>query len=213
MTESLCVELIKQIPSLLWFVLVLILVLLNYRRIRDNILPNLSSFKALGVEFEFVTNSIDAAIELGEKSDKWQVDVPEKDKEVVLKRAKQHLTVFNNARILWLDDRPENNRNERRMFRQLRAVVELATTTQEALEKLTIDIYDVVISDIGRDQKGDPNGLQFLEAFHKFDQTTPVIFYVGEFDPDQGTPKYAFGITNRPDQLLHLVLDALERNR
>jgi hypothetical protein len=29
----------------------------------------------------------------------------------------------------------------------------------------------------------------------------------------RGTPPGAFGITNRPDELIHLVLDVLERER
>jgi hypothetical protein len=54
-------------------------------------------------------------------------------------------------------------------------------------------------------------GLTFLQKFRKIDKTTPVIFYVGVFDPGKGVPPEAFGITNRPDELLHLTIDALER--
>ena len=56
-------------------------------------------------------------------------------------------------------------------------------------------------------------GLKFLEQFRKEDKTTPVIFYVGVFAPEKGVPVQAFGITNRPDELLHLILDALERKK
>jgi hypothetical protein len=41
----------------------------------------------------------------------------------------------------------------------------------------------------------------------------PVIYYVGRPNPDAGVPADAFGVTNRPDQLLHLVIDALSRVR
>ena len=34
-----------------------------------------------------------------------------------------------------------------------------------------------------------------------------------EIDPTRGIPAGAFGVTNRPDQLLNLVLDALARTR
>jgi CheY-like chemotaxis protein len=211
MPESLCVELIKQIPSFLWFALVALLIWLNYKRIRDNILPKLTGIKALGVEFSFVADSIDAAIQLGEKSQKWDVEVPEKDKEAVLKRARRHLDVFNNAYILWVDDRPENNRNERRMFRQLHAQVVSATSTQQAMEFLEMDVYDLVISDIAREDQNDKNGIEFLRELRRSGDATPVIFYVGEYNENLGTPGEAFGITNRPDKLLHLVLDVLER--
>jgi hypothetical protein len=40
-----------------------------------------------------------------------------------------------------------------------------------------------------------------------------VIFYVGEFDPGRGLPPFAFGLTNRPDELLHLILDVLARRK
>jgi hypothetical protein len=39
----------------------------------------------------------------------------------------------------------------------------------------------------------------------------PLIYYVT--DSDLGMPAGAFGLTNHVDELLHLVLDALERNR
>jgi hypothetical protein len=40
-----------------------------------------------------------------------------------------------------------------------------------------------------------------------------VIFYVGRLDPGAERPAGSFGITNRPEELLHLVLDVLERTR
>ena len=42
---------------------------------------------------------------------------------------------------------------------------------------------------------------------------TAVVFYVGRVDRAAGVPAGSFGITNRPDELLHLVMDALERCR
>ena len=41
----------------------------------------------------------------------------------------------------------------------------------------------------------------------------PVIFYIGRPEPGAGVPAGAFGVTNRPDQLLQLVVDALSRVR
>jgi hypothetical protein len=40
-----------------------------------------------------------------------------------------------------------------------------------------------------------------------------VIFFVGALDRTLGVPKGAAGITNRTNELLHLVLDALEGRR
>lgn len=206
------IELLKVMPPLLWFVLTLVVVILFYRPFRDQLLPNLACFKAMGVEFSFVRDSIDAAIELAEKSPEWKVDVPQKDRDRVLKRAKGHLKVLNGARILWVDDHPENNVNERRMFRQLKVEVDIAQGTDEALRMLQADRYDLVISDMSRGSEATA-GLGFLSEFRERDKRTPVVFYIGVFEPQKGTPPRSFGITNRPDELLHLTLDALERKR
>jgi len=204
-------ELIKLIPSILWFLFVATLFGLFYRPIRDELLPNLAGFKAGGVELSFVKESIDAAIELAEKSPQWTVIVSPADKERTLRRAKKHLAIFRDARILWVDDHPENNLNERRMFRQLKAEVDVAESTDEALRILRRGDYDLVLSDMNRE--GDATaGLKFLEQLRK-EQATPVIFYIGVVDPSKGVPAQAFGITNRPDELLHLTLDALERKK
>ncbi|MHC4558005.1 MAG: response regulator [Planctomycetota bacterium] len=205
-------ELVKLIPSILWFFLIVILLVLFYRPIRDVLLPNLSAFKAMGVELSFVKDSIDAALELAEKSPQWKVEVSSTDKTRALKRAKRHLKIFRDAQFLWVDDHPENNLNERRMFRQLKAEIDTAKSTEEALGILKNDCYDLIISDMARGNEATA-GLKFLEQFRKVNETTPVIFYVGVFDPEKGVPVQAFGITNRPDELLHLTLDALERKK
>ncbi len=70
---NIATELVKLIPSILWFLLVVILVLLFYRPIRDDLLPNLTSLKAGGVELSFIKDSIDAALELAQKSPQYPV--------------------------------------------------------------------------------------------------------------------------------------------
>jgi CheY-like chemotaxis protein len=165
-----------------------------------------------GVELSFVRESIDSAIELAEKSPQWKVKVPSSDKEKVLKRVKRNLRIFRDAEILWVDDHPENNLNERRMFRKLKSQIDLADSTEEALKMLGIARYNLVISDMARGDD-DTAGLKFLKKFREFDETTPVIFYVGVIKREKGVPKQAFGITNRPDELLNLTFDVLERKK
>jgi hypothetical protein len=41
----------------------------------------------------------------------------------------------------------------------------------------------------------------------------PVVFYIDQFRAESGTPPGAFGVTDRPDELLQLVLDALAHTR
>ncbi len=97
------------------------------------------------------------------------------------------------------------------MFRQLKADVDTAKRTDEALSMLQKGNYDLVLSDMKR-ADDDTAGLTLLKHLPK-KQHTPVIFYIGILDPSKDIPAQAFGITNRPDELLHLTLDALERRK
>ncbi len=138
-------EAIEIIPEILWFILALVFVLLFYKPIRDDLLPKLTSFSAGGVEINFnsVQESMDEALELAQKSPQWKVAVTPKQKQRALNRAKQHLDILRNTQILWVDDHPDNNANERRMFRQLKVDIDFAKTTQEALKMVQNEPYDV----------------------------------------------------------------------
>ena len=48
-------------------------------------------------------------------------------------------------------------------------------------------------------------GLSMLEGLRKSHPDLPVIFYVGEVDRARGVPPFAFGLTNLPNELLHLI--------
>jgi hypothetical protein len=43
------------------------------------------------------------------------------------------------------------------------------------------------------------------------DRMPPLIFYSARYPQSSGVPPFAFGVTNRVDQLFYLVFDALER--
>jgi CheY-like chemotaxis protein len=205
-------ELLELALSVRWFLLVVVICVLFYRPVRDDLLPNVAGLRAGEVELSFARDSIDAALELAEKSPQWKVEVSSRDKGQVLRRAKKHLQIFRDAEVLWVDDHPENNFNEQVMFRQLRVRTQTAQSTEEALEILRNRQFDLVISDIARGDEATA-GLRFLEQFRSENKTTPVIFYIGVLAPEKGVPAQAFGITNRPDELLHLTLDALERTK
>jgi CheY-like chemotaxis protein len=130
----------------------------------------------------------------------------------VLKRAQRVASVLKGAQLLWVDNNPENNLYEREMLRALGISVALARSTSEGLAMLARTKYDVVISDMERDGIPD-EGLRFLTEMRTRGLFRRTIFYIGVVDWERGTPPYAFGITNRPDDLLHYVLDVLERER
>jgi len=118
------------------------------------------------------------------------------------------------AQILWIDDHQEGNAPLRRVLRRRCAVVDLARSSAEAERRLLGRDYDLVVSDIGRDDPDDEPGNVFLERLEDsrpdldFD-LPPFVFYVGF--AERPAPRHAFEITDRPDELLNLVLDVLER--
>ncbi|MHC4538430.1 MAG: hypothetical protein ACYS74_01450 [Planctomycetota bacterium] len=188
-------ELVKIIPSILWFFLVVILIMLCYRSIRDDLLPRLAGLKAGGLELSFLRDSIDAAFELAAKSPKWNVVVPIDDKEQAIRRARKHLQVFCGSQFLWVDDHPENNLNERKMSHQLKAEIDAAKSTKEVLRILMNGRFDLVISDMAREDEPTA-GHKFSEHLLKVEKTTLVILYIGVFQAAKVIPAEAYGIIN-----------------
>src|SRR4030095_12195861 len=98
------------------------------------------------------------------------------------------------------------------ILRELGVDVEVVTTTEDALASLRQDAYEVIVSDMRRGTSVD-EGLKLLDRMRQDRINRPIIFTVGQNQPERGTPPYAFGITNRVDELLNLLFDAIERGR
>jgi hypothetical protein len=121
-------------------------------------------------------------------------------------------SALRNARILWVDDTPDNNSAMHRLLRGFGSSVELARSTDEATDFLGRGRYDIVISDMQRDRVSDA-GSRLIAWMWDSGVRTPVIIYLRRLDPSGGIPEHAFGITNRPDQLLGLIVDAVKHDR
>jgi CheY-like chemotaxis protein len=109
-----------------------------------------------------------------------------------------------------VNDQPEDMEVPIQLFEEIGINVRIAASSEEALSLLKAEPFDVVVSDMARDSIQD-EGLRFLDAARKAGVYRPTIFTVGRYQPDRGTPPYAFGITNRVDELLNLVIDIVER--
>lgn len=128
-----------------------------------------------------------------------------------LRRAEIAEKVLRGARILWVDDRPDHNSWERELFHSLGAVVVAVESTASALACLRHEAFHVAISDIHRHD--DPaGGIAGAREIRAIAPNMPIVFYVQELASSQ-SPEGAQGITNDPNELLHLVLDRLERAR
>jgi CheY-like chemotaxis protein len=129
----------------------------------------------------------------------------------VLRRAQLIEQVLNGASVLWVDDHPEWNVIERDCLDALGMRVTTVESTRSALASLERETFDFIISDISRGSSNSA-GLDALPDLGQTSNGTPVILYVGAVEP-RGVPPGAFGITARPDELLHLCMDVVERRR
>lgn len=113
-------------------------------------------------------------------------------------------------RVLWVDDRPSLTFYERLALTQMGLAVDVAVTTRQGLTAALQLKPDVILSDMERDGQQDA-GIEFLNALRVNGVTVPVVFYISRLDLQKGTPGGAFGITSNPAEMLHLVLDVIER--
>ncbi len=201
--------------------LVLVYIVFRLRDTLPAVVARLTNVEAFGLKLSLSGGqAMSAAIEMARKNPRWEGESSVVDQHRALARAMRERKLLDGAEILWVDDCPSNNRNESRMLRSFGAVITFACTTEEALGALRDgdtqkQPFDMIISDIGRDYPT-PNpraGIDMLVRLAEAGRHEPVVFYVGRLAPDAGPPVGAFGITNRPDELLNLTLDALARVR
>jgi CheY-like chemotaxis protein len=130
----------------------------------------------------------------------------------VARRAARLETIIRGACILLVNDVPKQMQHVIAILRNLGIEVEIATSSDYALALLEKYKFDAVISDMRRGQVTD-EGIRFLKRMRDDNLHCDIIFTVGQYQPEMGTPPYAFGITNRIDELLNLLFDILERTR
>jgi len=128
----------------------------------------------------------------------------------VARRAARSQNLFRGARLLLVNDIPNQMSYVIEILRELGIDVMIETSSEGALRALSNGTYHVVISDMERDAVPD-EGIGFLNRMRDQGIVIPVIFTVGQFNPALGVPAFAFGITNMVDECLNLVFDALER--
>lgn len=113
--------------------------------------------------------------------------------------------------VLWVDDRPENNRYERQALEALGILVTTASSTEAALMALQQQSFDAIITDMGRppDERA---GYTLAERVQQMGVRLPMIIYAGSSNPKhraESQRRGFFGNTNRPDELVVLVIKAL----
>jgi CheY-like chemotaxis protein len=122
------------------------------------------------------------------------------------------------ARVLWVDDRPSNNEFERKWLRPHGIVFDSVVSTGEAIEQLTVESYDLVITDLGREHSSDRSataGAAFLDQPIVRHGGPPVIVYAGSWavaQRDELVLRGALDVMANREQLFATVLGVLGRS-
>jgi CheY-like chemotaxis protein len=115
------------------------------------------------------------------------------------------------SRVLWVDDRPDNNRFERQALEALGVQVDLSISTEEALDSLSRRPYDLIISDMGRPPDSRA-GYTLLDRLRASGDRTPYVIYASSRAPEhvkEAREHGALGCTNQPEELISMVTRAL----
>ena len=219
-------DLLRAIASLLWVVIGIAVVIL-FAKVLIARSGQLKTFGVgpTGLTMEFVEAKVDQAINATDQSTGTLVG--QAAKRSVVDRLQRNADLLADARILWVDDHPENNTPIIELLRRFGAVVETPRSNSEALGLLAGARYDVVISDVSRDDEG-PNsemmGVELAaEVFARWSQQ--ILLFTARFNPAtlpgaseadrlelvRELERTVFGRTNRMDIALHLIMDILER--
>jgi CheY-like chemotaxis protein len=217
MSDAVVTTLIRTAPSLLW-VLFATTVFLVLRR---PLVQQLSRLRAAALPFG--TFDFDTALDLVERAAENQdqqageqlpgAGTPARaDQRAVAARLEYAAGFLDRGRLLWVDDNPDNNAPLIAIFEQVGMSVHLALSTDSALTQLAAGRFDLVITDLARHadrQAGfDLAGRLAAQGFR-----LPVILFTLHFDPRQGVHPGIFAYTTSFDELIHLVIDVMERVR
>jgi CheY-like chemotaxis protein len=226
MTAEQSISLITAIVELIGVIIwpaVVVFVLLRFGQTFRDFFGNMGelSLKAAGMEATAKRKQVEAAAALGaaiaarpaQDSEVGSASTNAEDIADVVAgaatpRAARRLS---KATVLWVDDRPDNNRFERQALEALGVRFILSTDTEDALTKTGDRRFDAIISDMGRPP--DPRaGYTLLEALRGRGDKTPFIIYAGSNAPEhkaEAKRRGAQGSTNRADELFELVLSAI----
>jgi CheY-like chemotaxis protein len=117
------------------------------------------------------------------------------------------------AKVLWVDDHPSNNIYPRKALEALGIHFTLSTSTNDALERIRLDPYDVIISDMNRPPDKQA-GLTLLEALRKQQMTTAFIIFARADRSDLKAEikrRGGYGVALSYQELFQFVIDVIQK--
>jgi CheY-like chemotaxis protein len=181
---------------------------LRHNKIMDAILSLIDEIKQAPEkysEFGKAENQLDQSVR-----EKGKAELPTGIKDALFERIAYIKEKKLRINALWVDDIPSNNQYESKVLSTLGLVIDFAQTSDEAGQMISSKKYELVLSNISRNDV-DEEGLLFHKKLLCKGIDIPMIFYIGHVDRNRGVPAFAFGIADMPNDLIHLVLDVIER--
>ncbi len=198
---------IRIIKVIVWPIIVAIIFFLTLLLFKGQIAPKEMQLNSKGIKISFYL------LEAAEHERPGTATKSAPNVRKIQETAKRGSAVsLEGAKILWVDDNPENNQYERKALEALGVQFTLATNTDEALLKLSNQRFQLVITDFKRadDERA---GYTLLMAIKKLTNPPPVIIYSGGATPQferEAKEMGAFGETTGPEHLFNMTIDAIK---
>lgn len=205
MSENVIMKIIDIIPAMTWVLLATV----AFFALRSELHPLLRRTKSLS--FPFGTAHFGEGIELlQEAAARNGASVSPRQSRAAVGRLDHAAEALAGGRLLWVDDLPGNNRQIVELLQRAGLTIDLALSTDEAVGMLQRHGYDVVITDMRRGD--DPQaGLRLIEELDELGIRVPTLVFTGSFDPMLEVHPEIFAYTTDVDELVHLVIDVMER--
>ena len=205
------IKIVDVLPETIACLLILVLGVM-YREPLKKRLGDVTGFKFAGLELQFKEVAEKLGTAVARAPEPVRASQAQQDRAV--RRLEENADRLKGATLLWVDDNPSNNSALIELFRSTDVSVDLAHTTADAKKLIERHGYHVVISDIHRiedEVEQSPAGLELLAWVSGLTSGPPTIIYTG--NANHSPPRGSFGYTARPDEVIHLVVDALARVR
>ncbi|MBZ6173536.1 response regulator [Streptomyces olivaceus] len=213
--EALWIKLIGTVPAILWVAFASVVYFTLRGTIVQRLVPRVTAVRALGIEVEIAGELLAEAESRSSPSGENEGRPPPvrtSTRRAALGRLEHAADLLQGGRILWVDDHPQSVAPLAQLFRGAGMAVELTLSTDEAMPLLRRQPYDILISDIDRD--GDSQaGIAMLRVLENDRVPVPVLIYTGNFVPERGVDRRIFAATTSPVELVHYVIDLMERAR
>jgi CheY-like chemotaxis protein len=112
-------------------------------------------------------------------------------------------------KVLWVDDKPQNNERERDAMAALGVGFVLAQSTEEAVSLLESSHFDLVISDLHRPDEPNAGIVLLSHMRQRLGDRTPFVLYTRQCTPEQAMEVRALGALACTTQISGLMQSAL----